>query len=79
MSGITVNEKFNCGNDCDYGSGCIGHSAQLDFRGSSETYTFTVGCKEIFCLSRNEMQVLLNLAAIVADERCDAATMPEAK
>lgn len=78
MSGMTVSEKYNCGHDCEWGSRCPGHGAQMQYSGTSEYYTLVFDGQKPIELTRAQMAVLLKMARQVDHERADAAAyVPE--
>lgn len=68
MGGMTITEKYNCGEDCDFGSGCCGHMAKMSYRTSSDFYTVKFNDSEGMYFSVPQMRVLMQMAKSMSEE-----------
>lgn len=61
---------YRCSDDCLM-SGCPGHQADITYWSVSDSYTIHLNGRKIE-LERGELEALLKIVALLAEDRCDA-------
>ena len=70
MSTTTREWFYNCSEDCQQ-SGCMGHTARMEYQSTASILTFDTGNGQRIFLDSNQLDAFLAMLASIGKHRCE--------